>query len=85
MLDLYEARIQFDDMLFLKEKDVKRMNEHIKHLTDSLISASKNELLFNEKIRENAKLKHDLAMVKAKIQALEKQITNFNMESKDMR
>lgn len=33
MLDLYEARIQFDDMLFLKEKDVNRMNEHIKHLT----------------------------------------------------
>lgn len=72
-------------MLFLKEKDVKRMNEHIKHLTDSLISASKNELLFNEKIRENAKLKHDLAMVKAKNQSLDKQIANLSIESKDMR
>jgi len=59
MLDLYEARVQFDDMLFLKEKDVQRMNEHIKHLTDSLVDASKNELLFNEKVREMAKLKHD--------------------------
>jgi hypothetical protein len=72
MLDLYEARIQFDDMLFLKEKDVQRMNEHIKHLTDSLVNATKNELLYNEKLREQAKLKHDFAMCKSRNEFLEK-------------
>ena len=46
-------------MLFLKEKDVSRMNEHIKRLTESLINTSKTELLLNEKIREIAKVKHD--------------------------
>lgn len=61
-------------MLFLKEKDVKRMNEHIKHLTDSLIAASKNELLYNEKVREQAKLKHDYALLKSKNEFLERQI-----------
>lgn len=49
------------------------MNEHIKHLTESLVNASRNELLFNEKLREMAKLKHDLAMTKNKNEFLEKQ------------
>ncbi|CDW91617.1 UNKNOWN [Stylonychia lemnae] len=85
MLDLYEARIQFDDMLFLKEKDVQRMNEHIKHLTDSLVNASKNELLFNEKIRETAKCKHDLAMIRSRNEFLEKQNQILNTEVKDLK
>ena len=83
MLDLYEARIQFDDMLFLKEKDVQRMNEHIKHLTDSLVTASKNELLLNEKLREMAKCKHDFAMTKSRNDFLEKQNLKLNQEIKD--
>ena len=73
MLDLYEARVQFDDLLFLKEKDVKRMNEHIKCLTDSLLNASKNELILNEKLREQAKNRHELAMTKSRNEFLEKQ------------
>eukprot|EP00347_Sterkiella_histriomuscorum_P012125 403369797 len=85
MLDLYEARIQFDDMLFLKERDVQRMNEHIKHLTDSLVNASKNELLFNEKVREMAKCKHDHAMTKSRNEFLEKQNFILNQEVKDMK
>lgn len=48
------------------------MNEHIKHLTDSLVNASKNELLFNEKIREMAKCKHDLAMTRNRNEFLER-------------
>ena len=73
MLDLYGARIQFDDMLFLKEKDVSRMNEHIKALTESIMSTSQTELLLNEKLRENAKLKHDNSQLKSKCDSLEKQ------------
>ena len=85
MLDLYEARIQFDDMLFLKEKDMQRMNEHIKHLTDSLINASRNELLHNEKLREIAKVKHDSAMTRARNDFLEKQNFMFSQEIKDLK
>ena len=48
------------------------MNEHIKHLTDSLVSTSKNELVLNEKLREMAKLKHDLSMTKNRNDFLEK-------------
>ncbi len=59
-------------MLFLKEKDVQRMNEHIKHLTDSLVNASKNELILNEKLREMAKLKHDYSMTKNRNELLER-------------
>lgn len=59
-------------MLFLKEKDVHRMNEHLKHLTDSLVNTSKNELLLNEKLREMAKLKHDSSMTKNRNEFLEK-------------
>lgn len=60
-------------MLFLKEKDVQRMNEHIKHLTDSVVNASKNELILNEKLREMAKVKHDFSMIKKRNEFLEKQ------------
>ena len=73
MLDLYEARIQFDDLLVLKEKDVERLNMHLKSLTDSLVNTSKNELLLNEKIRETAKLKHDQALTRSRNEFLERQ------------
>jgi len=93
MLDLYEARVQFDDMLFLKEKDVQRMNEHIKHLTDSLVHASKNELLYfffsfsrlNEKLREHARLKHDLAQLRSRNEQLEKGVQQVQAEHKDLK
>ena len=29
MLTLYESRIQFDELLFLKDKDISRMNEYM--------------------------------------------------------
>jgi hypothetical protein len=48
------------------------MNEYIKHLTDSLINTSKTELLLNEKVRENARTKHDLSIIKNKNESLEK-------------
>ena len=40
-------------------------------MTESLASASKNELLLNEKQRELARLKHDLAMTRARNEFLE--------------
>ena len=78
MLDIYQANIQFDDMLFLKEKDVNRMNEHIKALTDSLINTSRTELLLNERTRELARTKHDLAIIRSKHDVLEKTNQQLN-------
>ena len=72
VVDLYQSNVQFDDMLFLKEKDLNRMNQHIKHLTDTLVSTSKNELVLNEKLREITRLRHELSSTKNKYDFLNK-------------
>jgi len=71
-LDLYQSNIQFDEFLFLKEKDVNRMNQYIKQLADSLQQTSKTELTLNERIRETARLRHDLTQTKSRNEFLEK-------------
>jgi hypothetical protein len=59
-------------MLFLKEKDTWRLNDHIKKLGETLVHASKTELQLNEKTREMAKVKHELATTRCRNEFLEK-------------
>lgn len=72
MVDIFELNVQFDQFIFLKDKDITRMNEYIKKLSDSIMDMSKTELRYNEKIREMARLKHDYSILQNRNEMLEK-------------
>ena len=72
IIEIFQLNVQFDELLFLKDKDISRMNEYIKHLSNSIVDTSKTELALNERVREIARLKHDLSMQTNKCEHLEK-------------
>jgi archaellum component FlaC len=80
IVDLYESKIQYDDLLCLKDKDVDKLNEHITSLTDSLKYISTTELQLNEKNRELTKLQHEFSFLKSKCETLTKQNNIFSNE-----
>jgi len=83
MLTLMTSRVQFDENIYLKERDIDRMNGNFIGLMDTLEGTAQMELQFNEKIRENAKVKVENGVTRKRNEFLEKLTERLQLEARE--
>ena len=63
IIDLFQVNVQADDMIFLKQNDIIKMNNLIKKLSDTLENTSRVEIEHGIKIRELDKTRHEFSLI----------------------
>ncbi len=85
IIDLFDVRIEFEDRIILKNWDVEKLNQLVKHLSNMIKTTSETEIAFGATTRELEYSRHQLSVLWSEHEQVQMRLKNMRKQEGEYR